>query len=93
MATHHSTGFCKVCQQQRLMLRDGANHLLHLVLTVLTGGLWLIVWIGCSVQFGGWRCSQCGHQKREFDEPNAKRALYAALGALALVYVFAKLYD
>jgi len=28
------------------------NHLLHLILTVLTLGLWLFVWIGLAV-FGG----------------------------------------
>ena len=25
------------------------NHLLHLVLTLLTGGLWVIVWIGVAM--------------------------------------------
>jgi hypothetical protein len=30
------------------------NHLLHLVLTILTAGLWLFVWIGVAV-FGGER--------------------------------------
>ena len=29
-----------------------ANHLLHVILSVLTAGLWLIVWF-CLVVFGG----------------------------------------
>lgn len=30
----------------------GVNHLLHFVLTILTGGLWLFVWIPLAI-FGG----------------------------------------
>jgi len=32
-------------------------HLLHLVMTVLTGGLWLLVWLWCSF-------SNSGHNKK-----------------------------
>jgi len=43
-----------------MIRRKGTNHVLHLLLTVLTAGLWLIVWILVSIKIGGWRCSQCG---------------------------------
>lgn len=55
-----SSGFCKNCNSNVMVSRPGTSHLLHLVLTILTAGLWLIVWIGVAVKFGGWRCSVCG---------------------------------
>jgi len=33
-------------KQQEMMIADAkTNHILHLILTLLTGGLWLVVWI------------------------------------------------
>jgi hypothetical protein len=55
-----SKGYCQTCKKQVLIRRKGTNHLLHLILTLLTGGLWAIVWILCAIQIDGWRCSQCG---------------------------------
>lgn len=43
-----------------MIRRAGTNHILHLILTVLTLGLWLIPWMFVSVKIGGWRCTQCG---------------------------------
>lgn len=37
--------WCNVCQQQRLFTAPTPSHLLHLVLTLITFGLWLIVWL------------------------------------------------
>jgi len=36
------------------------NHVLHLILTILTGGLWLIVWIILALRRGSLRCVRCG---------------------------------
>jgi hypothetical protein len=57
-----SSAYCPVCRQQRLVERATANNLFHLVLTVLTGGLWLIVWLlqGTSRETATWRCTVCG---------------------------------
>jgi hypothetical protein len=55
-----ASGYCTDCKKQVLIRRKGTNHLLHLILTLVTGGLWLIVWILCAIKIGGWRCSQCG---------------------------------
>lgn len=60
MAEQKSGGFCQQCNGQRVVFRKGTNHILHLLLSVFTLGLWLIVWIGVTVKFGGWRCSVCG---------------------------------
>jgi hypothetical protein len=61
MATR-SSAHCPVCREQRLIERATANNLLHLVLTVLTCGLWLIVWFfrGTAAETATWRCTVCG---------------------------------
>lgn len=54
-------GKCLDCSLNPIKIeRASANHLLHLVLSVLTAGMWIIVWILVGVQFGGWTCSSCG---------------------------------
>lgn len=56
----HTQKFCSTCNEQTLAQRPGTNHILHLILSVITGGIWLLVWIGVSVKVGGWRCGKCG---------------------------------
>lgn len=37
------------------------NHLLHLILTILTAGLWGIVWLILIISsMGNYRCTRCG---------------------------------
>jgi len=60
MAEQKTSGFCKNCNEQVVMFRKGANHILHLILSIITGGLWIIVWIGSAIKVGGWRCINCG---------------------------------
>ncbi len=65
MATQYSSVWCKRCGQYRQGVRQGANHVLHLLLSVLTLGWWIPVWILICIcgTTAGWRCSQCGYQK------------------------------
>ncbi|KON79399.1 hypothetical protein PA01_12710 [Azoarcus sp. PA01] len=60
MAEEKKSGLCKACGKRTVVFRKGTNHVLHLILTILTAGVWLIVWFGVSVKFGGWRCTECG---------------------------------
>lgn len=60
MITVERGGYCKHCKEQVRVFRRAPNHILHLILTLLTFGLWIIVWLGVSVSFGGWRCCRCG---------------------------------
>jgi len=60
MAFQESTRFCKICNKQVLVRRKGTNHILHLILSFLTAGFWIPIWILLSIKIGGWRCSQCG---------------------------------
>ena len=53
--------FCSQCQKSTLWARAGTNHVLHMLLSLATCGLWLPIWILASVRIGGWRCQSCGH--------------------------------
>jgi hypothetical protein len=50
MAEEKRTGFCTVCNKQVMVFRRGTNHILHLLLTLVTFGVWIIVWIGSAVK-------------------------------------------
>jgi len=63
MAAQEKSGMCEACNKQVMVRRKGTNHILHLILSVLTAGIWIIVWILASIKFGGWRCTQCGSTK------------------------------
>ena len=41
---YRSAGWCFSCGRQTVMVKPRVNHLLHLALSVVTLGLWLIVW-------------------------------------------------
>lgn len=54
------SNFCSQCQKPTLWARPGTNHVLHVLLSLVTCGLWLPVWMWASVRIGGWRCQSCG---------------------------------
>jgi hypothetical protein len=56
------TGWCPTCNDQRMLLRDKPNHILHLILTIVTLGLWALVWIVVAARKSNApaRCSHCG---------------------------------
>lgn len=62
MADKQASQFCYVCDQQRLFQKPRINHVLHLILTLVTVGLWGIVWIilGISNSAKPLRCTACG---------------------------------
>lgn len=60
MGMEQASGFCPSCQQQVLIQRPTTSHVLHLLLAVITVGLWIPIWLLASVRIGGWRCSLCG---------------------------------
>ena len=57
----YESKYCHYCQRMTLHSREGVNHLLHLILTILTSGLWLLVWIALIVmsKFRPWYCEVC----------------------------------
>jgi hypothetical protein len=63
MAIQQASFFCPVCQQQRLFTRQqSVNHILHLLGTFLSCGLWGFVWMLLVLtHHPKYHCSQCGH--------------------------------
>lgn len=62
---------------------QGASHLLHLLATVFTGGLWLIPWIVIA-STGHYTCPRCGLRLR--DRPHL--VTWAIIGILGLLAAF-----
>lgn len=60
MSDQRKGGTCAQCGKRVVVFRKGTSHVLHLILSILTAGLWLIVWLGTAIKFGGWRCAECG---------------------------------
>jgi len=60
MGIAHTEKYCKRCEKHVLAQKKTANHILHLLLSIFTAGLWIIMWILVGIRIGGWRCSQCG---------------------------------
>lgn len=57
-----TSSYCKTCGKQTLHTKQTPNHILHLLLSLVTLGLWLIVWLIIVVANSGKRprCSVCG---------------------------------
>lgn len=53
---------CAKCEKPTMHVQQKPAHLLHLVLTVVTVGLWLLVWLALSVFQGKPQCTVCGHK-------------------------------
>ena len=75
-------GFCTREDEWVMAYDDRPNHILHLLLTLLTG-VWLIVWIVLAARSKGPICSRCGSptisakDKAELDRRATKRQILA----------------
>ena len=80
MAHIERSDFCKHCDETVLVRAKSPNHILHLVLSILTCGVWLIVWLWLCLQPKDFRCSKCG---RRLTMPRARKLSELFSGALA----------
>lgn len=55
--------YCHQCARLVPAHRPSTNHILHLLLSLVTLGFWVLIWVLSTVKIGGWRCSQCGGTK------------------------------
>lgn len=60
MGTQFSSAYCSHCDDQVKIERQTPNHILHLILSIVTGGLWVIAWVIIASDKKPWRCSRCG---------------------------------
>lgn len=75
MSTYNEMMYCAQCDKHTMHLREKTNHILHLILSLLTFGVWLIVWALVS-----WsnsmqsQCTTCGRTLNwTRDKPLRKR--------------------
>jgi len=60
MATDKTRRRCMACKRHVMGERKGTNHILHLLLSVFSVGIWLPIWFMLAIKIGGWRCPFCG---------------------------------
>jgi hypothetical protein len=61
MATNHVMHRCRDCGKPTLHLQPATSHVLHLLLSVLTFGLWLPLWLIAALSNGSrCTCTVCG---------------------------------
>lgn len=58
-----AAAYCPRCKAQVMVRQQTPNHILHLLLTLLTC-FWGIVWAAIAMGHEPWRCVHCGSQVR-----------------------------
>jgi hypothetical protein len=54
-------GYCKACgKNQRVYVENPTKHVMHGILSLLTLGLWVIVWIFAGMSQKKYACFHCG---------------------------------
>lgn len=73
MTTETATMWCNPCQANTGHLREKPSHLLHFLLTLVTGGLWVVVWVALTLTWKNrhWLCMGCG---MPYTEPRRTRS-------------------
>ncbi len=75
MSTYNEMMYCAQCDKPTMHLRDKTNHILHLILSLLTFGIWLFVWalVAWSNSMQS-QCTVCGRTLNwTRDKPPRKR--------------------
>ena len=55
-----SNGYCNNCKADVKIVSKPVNHLLHFIISLLTGGSWIIVWLFFAFVLKKWNCNICG---------------------------------
>lgn len=58
--------YCRCCRHNTLHGRNGLNNWVHFFLTLLTAGIWLVIWLPLLVANGvstSYKCITCGTKK------------------------------
>jgi DNA-directed RNA polymerase subunit RPC12/RpoP len=62
MGFQETSGYCSHCDKDVLCRAQTPNHVLHLILSIVTGGTWLIIWGILAIRAKEWRCGLCGQK-------------------------------
>jgi len=64
MQTLEEAGFCRHCDSKVMVKKQiGTAVFGNLIMTLLTCGLWIFVWVivSASTRLTNWRCTKCGN--------------------------------
>lgn len=88
MADKQTTAYCYVCGKQSRYVKPRINHTLHLILAIVTIGIWGIVWLILGLSNSGKpvRCVTCGTSKGS-GRRAAEKAAAQGVGAPGTVEV------
>ncbi len=59
MPTSQLMKYCGKCDKKTLNIQEVPNYLLHIVLSIITGGIWLIYWV-LFISKKDPQCTACG---------------------------------
>lgn len=68
MGMQRASKFCSYCDKMVLAERNTGSDTAHVILILVTGGLWLLIMLADAIfrmclsvtRFSGWRCTVCG---------------------------------
>ncbi|UCG47041.1 MAG: hypothetical protein JSU94_16270 [Phycisphaerales bacterium] len=55
-----ASGYCGRCLSQAPVGRRSINHTPHLLLTLVTCGVWAVFWVQAVRSLKPWKCLKCG---------------------------------
>lgn len=74
MSTYQEMRHCPDCGKPTLHLRYKTGHILHLLLSVLTLGAWLVVWLAVGISNGlRSQCTVCGRTSNWGSEAKTRK--------------------
>ena len=77
---------CQQCGKATRHVGNRPNHILHLLLSLITVGLWLIPWFLISAASGGMSCEACG-KKWSGMTSGAILGLVVIVGVIILIVI------
>lgn len=87
MANTQIMKHCKTCGKSTLHLQKTTSHVLHLLLSVLTAGLWIVIWVLVSISNSTQgQCTECGRAKGAPAKDDYTR-LYVVIGIIGIIAV------
>ncbi len=67
MATNQTMKYCKACKSKTMHVQPSTSHILHLLLSIITSGIWIVIWIIIAMNNSSKaQCTQCGKDKGVF---------------------------
>ncbi len=85
MGQDFNSFFCAHCNDRSMFVRNETRHGMHIVLSLLTAGIWLVPYVVVLMSKPSFRCSKCGSKPHEGG--NAVAGKPSVSGALPAVGV------